>query len=178
MILQLKNKKLNYKTLCCSEHQEQMDSLFLYTINFSELCPFQFNLCFKNIEPISALLMAVKMVLTLWTFIPSSYFHFFQNDTNFLFSQFFFFPWTSQSRGSYFLLPLELIYFIDCCMVSSWEFLSFIFFSSKWSDVSLILCLTFFVCLFGFTSSLDGAQLQILPESGFGKNNSSSPWMS
>ena len=92
IILQLKNKKLKYKTLYCSEHQEQTESLFLYTFNFSELCPFQFNLCFKNIEPISALLMAVKMVLTLWTFIPSSYFHFFQNDTNFLFSQIFFFP--------------------------------------------------------------------------------------
>ena len=54
----------------------------------------------------------------------------------------------------------------------------FFFFSSKWSDVSLILCLTFFVCLVSFTSSLDGAQLQILPENGFGENNSSSPWMS
>ena len=46
----------------------------------------------------------------------------------FVLSIFFFFPWTSQSIGSYFLLPLELIYFIDCCMVSSWEFLSFFFF--------------------------------------------------
>ena len=90
----------------------------------------------------------------------------------------FFFPCTSQSRGSYFLLPLELIYFIDCCMVSSWEFLSFFFFSSKWSNVSLILRLTFFFFFFGFTTSLDGAQLQILPESGFGENIFSSPWMS
>lgn len=42
------------------------------------------------------------------------------------------------SRASYFLLPLELIYFIDCCMEASQEFLSF-FLSSPLSCVRCLL---------------------------------------
>lgn len=44
----------------------------------------------------------------------------------------------SLSRASYFLLPLELIYFIDCCIVASQEFLSF-FLSSPLSCVRCLL---------------------------------------
>jgi len=93
--------------------------------------------------------MAAKIIFTLWLFIPSLHFSLFPEPLQLFVLSSFYFSCTSLSRDSYCLLPLELIYFIDCCMVASWEFLRFfLFFLQVLSDVSLILCIMFLFYFF------------------------------
>lgn len=77
-------------------------------------------------------------------------------------------------QSLYFLLPLELIYFMDCWLYSSLPGIPlFLLFSPELCQVFPWSHASFFVLLLCF----DGAHLQVLPERGFGEINYSSPWM-